>query len=157
MVMVFFTPKTFGAVDFLSMATPFNAAYFVTQVIIPLRQLHCTATGNDPHENLRVHFDNSPYHPEAEVPDEMARLRCNTRPHSPYSQDLAMWDFYLFARMKERLAEVMAIAGDHLRNKVISLWQKFLGKRKVAHLTTGDHWIERHEWVVEHDRACFHV
>jgi hypothetical protein len=60
---------------------------------------------------------------------EMARLRCWRVPHSPYSPDLAIGDFYLFGRIKERLIGVTAIHADDFTNEVLSI----LG----GHSTTG--------------------
>jgi hypothetical protein len=137
MLTVFFNPKTFAVIDCLPEGTPFNAAYFVAQVVNPLHQLHSTATGDDARRKLRVHFDNSPCHTARVVSDEMARLRCRRIPHPPYSPDLAICDFYLFGRIQERLAGVMAIDGDDLRNEVISILAEMSEEEKIRAATTG--------------------
>jgi hypothetical protein len=76
------------------------------------------------------------------VSDEMAHLRCRRSPYPPYSPDLAICDFYLFGRIKERLAGVMAIDGDDLRNEVISILAEISEEEKIH---AFDHWIERCE------------
>jgi hypothetical protein len=115
---------------------------------MPPHQLHSTATGDNIRRKLRVYFDNSSCHAVSEVLDEMTRLRCKTVPHSPYSTRLDICDFYLFDRIGERLAGVTEIGGNDLRSKVISILAKISEEEKVR---VFDHWIERCEWVTEHD------
>jgi hypothetical protein len=154
MLTMFFSPKTFAVIDFLPEGTPFNGAYFVAQVVNPLHQLHSTATGNDARRKLCVHFDNSPCHTARVVSDEMACLGCRRIPHPPHAPDLAICDFYLFGRIKEQLAGVMAVDGDALRNEVISILAEISEEEKIR---AFDHWIERCEWVAEDDGDYSHV
>jgi hypothetical protein len=144
MLTVFFNPRAFAVINFLPPGTPFNAAYFVSEVIIPLHQLHSTMRGDNARRKLRVHFDNSPCHTAREVSEEMSRLRCRRVPHPPYSPDLAICDFYLFGRIKERLAGVTAIDENDLRNEITAILGEISDEEKMR---AFDHWIERCEWV----------
>jgi hypothetical protein len=55
------------------------------------------------------------------ISDAMTRLRCRRVPHPAYSPDLAICDFYLFGRIKERLAGVFVGDAEDLRNEVMSV------------------------------------
>jgi hypothetical protein len=56
--------------------------------------------------------------------------------------------------MKERLAGVMAIDSDDLRNGITSIFAEMSEKTKIRAFY---HWIERCESVAEHNGPCFHV
>jgi hypothetical protein len=103
---------------------------------------------------LRLHFDNSPYHTPDEVMEEISRFLCRRVPHPPYSLDLAISDFYLFGRLKERLAGVAAIDVTDLQNEVTRILAKCSEEEKVR---AFDHWIERCASVPSRDGEYFHV
>jgi hypothetical protein len=61
--------------------------------------------------NVNLHFDNSRFHTAWSVTDTMAKLRCKRVAHPAYSSDMAICDFYLFSRGKDKL--VGFHADDH--------------------------------------------
>jgi hypothetical protein len=78
----------------------------------------------------------------------MPRLRCRRVPHPSYSPDLAICDFYLFGRSKERLTGVFVGDAEDLRNEVMSILAEISDDQKSR---AFNHWIERCEWVAEHE------
>jgi hypothetical protein len=73
-------------------------------------------------------------------------------PHPAYSRDLAICDFYLFGRIKERLAGVSVGGAEDLRNKVMSILAGISYDEKSR---AFNHWIERCEWVAEHEGGYY--
>ena len=49
------------------------------------------------------HQDNAPVHNSILVTDYLTKLGIKTVPHPPYSPDLALCDFCLFSKLKEKL------------------------------------------------------
>jgi hypothetical protein len=78
----------------------------------------------------------------------MTRLRCRRVPHPAYSPDLAICDFSLFGRIKERLAGVFIGDAEDLRHEVMSILAKISDDEKCR---AFNHWIERREWVAEYE------
>ena len=46
------------------------------------------------------HEDNAPVHNCIRVTDYLTKMGIKTVPHSPYSPDLALWDFWLFPKLR---------------------------------------------------------
>jgi hypothetical protein len=88
------------------------------------------------------------------VSDAMTRLRCRRVPHPAYSHDLAICDFYLFGRIKERLAGVFVGDAEDLRNEVMSILVEISDDEKSQ---AFNHRIERCEWVAEHDGSYYNA
>jgi histone-lysine N-methyltransferase SETMAR len=131
MLIIFFNPRAFAVINVLPPGTLFNAAYFVSEVIIPLHQLHSIMRGDNERRKLRVHFDNSPCHTARKVSEEMSHLRCRRVPHPPYSPNLAICDFYLFDRIKKRLAGVTGIDENDLRNEITAILGEISEEEKM--------------------------
>ena len=49
------------------------------------------------------HQDNAPVHNSILVTDYLTKMGIKTVPHPPYSPDLALCDFWLFPKLKEKL------------------------------------------------------
>ena len=49
------------------------------------------------------HQDNTPVHISIFVTDYLTKMGIKTVPHPPYSPDLALYDFWLFPKLKENL------------------------------------------------------
>ena len=152
MITIFFNPHSFPIVEVLPEKASFNAAYFIDCVVTPLAQLHASTAGDNARRKLRLHFDNSPCHTSRAVSDAMTRLRCRRVPHPAYSPDLAICDFYLFGRIKERLAGVSVGGAEDLRNEVMSILAEISYDEKSR---AFNHWIERCEWVAEHEGGYY--
>ena len=50
-----------------------------------------------------MHQDNAPVHDSILVTDYLTKMGIKRVPHSPYSPDLALCDFWLFPKLKEKL------------------------------------------------------
>jgi hypothetical protein len=137
MITIFFNPHSFPIAETLPEKASFNAAYFIDCVVTPLAQLHASAAGDNARRKLRLRFDNSPCHMSHAVSDAMRRLRCRRVPHPAYSPDLAICDFYLFGRIKDRLAGVFVGDAEDLRNEVMSILADDEKSRAF------NHWMER--------------
>jgi histone-lysine N-methyltransferase SETMAR len=73
-------------------------------VLGSLREI-CHPDGRQSNERrVMVHFDNAPIHNSEETQEYLTNLGFKRIEHSPYSPDLAPWDFYLFAAMRENLS-----------------------------------------------------
>jgi hypothetical protein len=91
---VFLNPNHFAIVDLLPQHTNFTPGYFVARVVIPLANQHHQQARDVARRKLRLHFDNSRCQTTATVTAEMPGLRCVRIPHSVYSPDLAICDFW---------------------------------------------------------------
>ena len=49
------------------------------------------------------HRDNTPVHISILITDYLTKMDIKTVPHPPYSSDLALFDFWLFPKLKENL------------------------------------------------------
>jgi hypothetical protein len=137
MITIFFNPHSFPIVEIFPETPSFNAAYFIDCVVTPLAQFHARAARDNSRRKLRLHFDNSPCHASQVVSDAMTHLRCRRVRHPAYSPDLTIRGFYLFGRMKERLAGVFVGDAEDLKNEVISILAEISDDEKVEHSTTG--------------------
>jgi hypothetical protein len=147
MITIFFNPHSFAIIDALPKRVPFNAAYFIEHVVIPLHQRHLTASADIARRKLRLHFDNSPCHTAVIVAQEMQRLRCEQVPHPRYSPDLAICDFYLFGRLKHQLRGIAVETEEELVGEV----SRVLATLSIEELRRAfDHWIELCDWIDNH-------
>jgi hypothetical protein len=78
------------------------------------------------------------------VTDEMAKLRCKRGAHPPDSPDLAICDFYLFSRLKDKLAGFHADDDAKLLREVQEILTA-IDRTEVKN--AFGHWIERFQWV----------
>ena len=98
---------TFVTVDALPQAV-FSPIYPIFEKFCRLISKPCfcfiSAIETDP--RILFHYDNAPAH-SARVKKEILReFRWGLLPHSPYSPDLAPFDFFLFPKREEHLKEV---------------------------------------------------
>jgi hypothetical protein len=164
MLTVSFNLNSFAIVDLLPENESFTSAYFRVHILYPLVQLQLYASvgGDNSRRKLRLHFDNSACHTSHAVVDEMERLCCKRVPHSTYCPDLAIYDLFLFGRIKEPLAGVTVVDTNDLRNEVMSILVEVSEDEKSrafehSNIRTFKHWIERCEWVAEYVGDCYHT
>jgi hypothetical protein len=139
MITIFFNPHSFSLVEILPEKASFNTAYFMDCVVTLLAHLHARAARDNARRKLRLHFDNSPCNTSQVISDAITRLWCRRVPHPAYSSDLAICDFYLFDRIKERLAGVFVDDAEDLRNEVMSMLAEISDDEKSR---AFDYWIK---------------
>jgi hypothetical protein len=153
MITVFFQPYSFRVIDILPQNTTSTAAYFSEHVAQPFHQLYRSGTPDNRPRKLHLHFDNPRCRTAQFVIQQMEYLRCKRIPHPPYSPDLVICDFYLFARLKERLAGVEVNSPEELMEEVMTILRGISGPEKVR---AFDQWIERCQWVANHNSEYYH-
>jgi hypothetical protein len=76
----------------------------MAQALSPFHQQRISPSQDAARRKLNLHFGNSPGQTAQSFTDEMAKLRYKLTMCPPYSLDLAICDFYLFSRLKDKLA-----------------------------------------------------
>jgi hypothetical protein len=104
MLTVLFSPTGFLDHRCDAQDIAFTVEYFIVQVLTPLHQHRMSLSEDAARRRLNLHFDNSGCHTVPFVIDKMAKLRCKRVAYPPYFHDLAICDFYLFSRQKNKLA-----------------------------------------------------
>jgi hypothetical protein len=74
----------------------------------------------------------------------MRKFRCKRGAHPPYSDDLAIHDFYLFSDLKDKLAGFHA---DHDAELLQEVQGILTGIDRAETKNAFGHWIERCQWV----------
>jgi hypothetical protein len=92
--------------------------------------------------------DNARSHTAKNVPEFMAGNGLKRAPHSPYSPDLAPWDFYLFGYVKGRLACASFEEPDQLLQAIDAIFQ-------CVERTTLEHVFQ--EWMDRLSQCCVAV
>jgi histone-lysine N-methyltransferase SETMAR len=98
-----FSPAEFPMIDVMPQDIAFTAEYFIAHVSTPLHQHRMLLSQDATRRKLNLYFDNSRCHTARSVTDEIAKLSCKRVAHLPYPPDLAICDFYLFLRLKDKL------------------------------------------------------
>jgi hypothetical protein len=147
MLTVFFNPKEFAIMNLLPQGTSFTAVYYVENVIIPLANPYAQQVGDISRRKRHLHFDNSKGHTARYVQEEMASHRCVCVPHSPYSPDVAITDFYLFGRLQQQLSRTTLDSEENVLETVTEILSEL---RKSQGKSAFRHWKERCQWVAEH-------
>jgi hypothetical protein len=138
MLTVFFQSYSFAVIDILRQRATFTGEYFIQPVIAPLHQLP---------------FHISRCQTAGVAMEEMNRLRCTRVRSQPSSPDFVIWDFYLFQHLKmNSLAHMWETAENRLggRSEIV---REIREDEKVGAFT---HWIERCEWLADHDGKYYH-
>jgi hypothetical protein len=79
------------------------------------------------------------------VSEEMTRLKWKRVPHSHYSQDLVIADFYLFGVLKHELQGIDVSDDEELKSEILTLFQAIPSDKLKK---SFDHEIERCQWAV---------
>jgi histone-lysine N-methyltransferase SETMAR len=96
MFLIMWNPNFFYVVDKLSNDTKMNSAYFLINVLIPLKEL-IFPRAKAPHtKQLMIHLDNCEAQTSRTSVDWLEEHNIVRIPHPPYSPDLASSDFDLF-------------------------------------------------------------
>jgi histone-lysine N-methyltransferase SETMAR len=102
MLTIVWNPNGFHHIDVLPKGLKFNASYYVTHILEPLRNWREAQpdTGN---QKLIIHADNARPHTAKMTLEFLVQNGMERAPHPPYSPDLAPSDFYLFGYIKHLL------------------------------------------------------
>jgi hypothetical protein len=93
---------------------------------------------------VNLHFDNSRCNIARSVTDEMTKLRCKRVAYPTYSPDRAIYDFYLFSRLKDKLVGLHADDNAELLREVQGI-VRVIDRTEINN--AFGHWIERCQWV----------
>ena len=93
-------------VDFLEGKKTVTGAYYVLEVLRKLRAKLVEKGPGKLHRGILSHHDNAPAHSSRIARDVLREFRWKLLPHSPYSPDLALSDFFLFPKLKKHLKGV---------------------------------------------------
>jgi hypothetical protein len=146
---IIWNPSSFYVADRLSNDTKMNSTYFVTNILVPLKQA-IFPRGRAPHEKrLVVHVDNCSVHTSRVSTDWLDEHSILRMPHPSYSPDLASSDFYLFPIVKEKLDSIQ-LADE---NQFFGCLQEVLGGIDRKELNTVFRaWVRRVQEASESNR-----
>jgi hypothetical protein len=114
-----------------------NSAYFVTNLLIPLKEA-IFPRGRAPHEKqLVVHLDNCSIHTTRVSTDWLEEHSILRMPHSPYSLDLAFSDFYLFPTIKEKLERIQLADEDQFFEYLQEILRGINLKNRIPYFRLG--------------------
>jgi hypothetical protein len=82
----------------------------------------------------------------------MTRLKCKRVPHPPYSPDLTIADFYLFAVLKQTLQGIDIHDDEELNDEILTIFEGIPSDKLKR---SFDHWIERCQWVAAKARNYY--
>jgi hypothetical protein len=105
MVMAFFDYKRLIYTHIVPRGDKVNAIYIVKVLCTFMKHLR-KKRPEMVSQSWFFHWDNARVHAAAVVQDWLAANQVQVLEHHPYSQDLALADFFLFRRVKEELAGV---------------------------------------------------
>jgi hypothetical protein len=117
----------------------FNASYYVTQILEPLSKWRRTQIGRT-NRKLIVHADHARPLTEKMTSQFVEQNSMQRAPHPAYSPDLALFDFYLFGDVKQRLLGCQFADQDSLFQAVSDI---LMGIEKVALKSVFHNWMER--------------
>jgi histone-lysine N-methyltransferase SETMAR len=103
MVLVFFDTKGVIYTNFVPKSETVNASYIrtaLTRFLKIFREKRPIMTAQD----WWLHWDNTPVHTATTVVDFLAAKGVKMVPHPPYSPDLTPVEFFLFPKVKAKLA-----------------------------------------------------
>jgi hypothetical protein len=96
----FFTPTRLLALNFLAKGTKFNQDYFIDTVLPNVYREKRRISRRKGLPNFSVHMDNSMCHNGAKITEKPAKRHIARAPHSLYSPDLSLCDFWLFGILR---------------------------------------------------------
>jgi histone-lysine N-methyltransferase SETMAR len=128
MFTIIWNPSGFYVIDRLPNDTKMNSAYFVTNILIPIKQMIFHGW-RAPHERrLVVHFDNCSVQTNRILTDWLEEHSILHMPHPPYSPDLASIDFYLFPTVKEKLEQIQLADETSFLSACKGFWEAWINK-----------------------------
>jgi hypothetical protein len=104
-ITVFFTPTWPLILDALSHSQIFIENYFITEVLPMLCEENVRFRLKHSGGNFFLHMDNLRCDNGKKITAEIEHRRLARAPHSPYSPDLSLYDFWLFGLMKHSLKD----------------------------------------------------
>jgi histone-lysine N-methyltransferase SETMAR len=102
MILAFFDNKGLVYSHIVTRGVPINADYIVKVLGLFMKQLKKKRPATVA-QQWWFHWDNAPVHTAAVVQEWLAAHGVQVIRHPPYSPDLALADFFLFRRVKEKL------------------------------------------------------
>jgi hypothetical protein len=106
MVTIVWNPSGFHLISILPNGCKFNNNYYRREILEPLSEWRCAqASDTNRNRKLIVHADNAGPHTYTAAASKtvIEENRLERTIHPPYSQDLALSDFYLFSHVKHWL------------------------------------------------------
>ena len=90
-------------IDILPEKASFNSTYFITNIIMPLKEKKASIWSQSDKRKIWLHLDNCRVHNSVESLKETESAGFKRTPHPPYSPDIAPSDFFLFGYTKHKL------------------------------------------------------
>jgi hypothetical protein len=106
-------PRGFHVINQLPDCSKMNNEYYITTVPTPVHEKFCSGGSEDCGRPLIIRVDNCSVHTTVATQQFMSDHRMIRMAQPPYSPDLALSDFYLFSRMKNRLELIQACDADN--------------------------------------------
>jgi hypothetical protein len=100
MIWVYFSRFGIGNIVLLSLKEIFDCEFFVETVLSDFDKERARNHQRKYCKDIFLHLDNTIPH---RAPRDFDRLEITRLLHPPYSQDLALWDFWLFRTQKRKL------------------------------------------------------
>jgi hypothetical protein len=101
---------------------------------------------------MRIHIDNARVHATRDRIAEIQRLKMMWLPQPTYRPDLSPCEFWFFRFAKQNIQDEVFDNADQL----IQRWHSFFDQVTFKGLQRVFlNWMERLNWVVEHDGAYF--
>jgi hypothetical protein len=110
---IVWNPHSFHSINVLEKGRGFKAMHYVTEILSPLSQRRASHAMESDHKVI-VHADNTRPHTRRPPVEFFKDNRMKTVPYHPYSPGITPFDFYLFNRVKEYLADCSFIGAEGL-------------------------------------------
>lgn len=120
MLTVFWNPNGFALIKVLPDDMPFNAEYFINEILQELYEKTSTIP-NKGDRKVTLHFDNARPHTARKVTQFMEEHHMKKAPQPAYSPDIAPSDFFLFGYLKNMLQGTHFDSVDSLYESVIEI------------------------------------
>ena len=128
----------------------FTKQYFIEGVLTPLYNRICEQRPATQTRGIFLHFDNARPHL---VDQKLAEFGFTRLPHTPYSQDLAQSDFFLFGYLKFLLEGMEFESPDALFQEVTKILNSI--PKQMLHSAYLE-WIKRLQKCIEHHGEYVH-
>jgi histone-lysine N-methyltransferase SETMAR len=124
MMTIFFSSAKLISLQALPLGASFTQEYFINTIRSDIVHESGQIFRRVHRGDLFVHIDNSMYHNDRKVTDELEVLKLDRVPHPPYSPDLTLCDFWLFDMLKQTIKDRVFQTIEEILDAIRHVWRE---------------------------------
>jgi hypothetical protein len=148
MLTIFFSVVKLITLNALPTGARFTQEYFINSILPDILDEKHRILWRYSRGDFFVHMDNSMCLNGRKVTDEFDNRKLQRVAYPHYSPDLSPCDFWLFGMLKQKMKDREFCGVKEIMNAVQEIWREVTLERLQS---VFFNWIERLEYVIEHD------